>query len=56
MFKKRAGVFYRVGLDKARAASVVKGFENIPGKACVNRFHNHYASVNVGNLHARKTF
>ena len=66
MFRKRAGVFYRVkdheaaprGFrpDKARAASVFNGFENIPEKACVNRFHNNYASVNVGNLHTRKTF
>ena len=45
MFKKRAGVFYRVkdheaaprGFrpDKARAASVFNSFENIPEKACV---------------------
>ena len=30
--------------------------QNIPEKACVNRFHNNYAFVNVGNLHSRKTF
>ena len=59
MFKKRAGVFYLVqnheaqpsGFrpDKTRAASFLNGFKNIPGKACVNRVHNNYAFVNVGN-------
>ena len=47
MFKKRAGVFLlRVFLN---------GFKNIPRKACVNRVHNNYAFVNVGNKRARKT-
>ena len=32
-----------------RAVSFLKGFQNIPGKACVNRVHNNYAFVNVGN-------
>ena len=27
----------------------LNGFKNIPGKACVNRVHNNYAFVNVGN-------
>ena len=64
MFKKR-GVCYRVqnheaqpsGFrpDKTRAASFLNGFKNIPGKACVNRVHNNYAFVNVGNCHTRKT-
>ena len=59
MFKTQAGVFYRVlnpdaqpsGFrpDKTRAASFLNGFKNIPGKACVNRVHNNYAFVNVGN-------
>ena len=59
MFKKRTGVFYRVSNheaqpsgfrpDKTRAASFLKGFKNIPGKACVNGVHNNYAFVNVGN-------
>ena len=38
--------------DKTRAASFfffLNGFKNIPGKACVNRVHNNYAFVNVGN-------
>jgi len=64
MFKKRAGVFQyrvkttrrsRVVLDKTRAESFLNGFKNIPEKACVNRFQNNYAFVNVGNLHTRKT-
>ena len=42
--------------DKTRAASFLNGFKNVPEKACVNRFHNNYAFVNVGNLHSRKTF
>ena len=46
--KKRAGVFYD-------AASFLDGFKNIPGKVCVNRVHNNYAFVNVGNKHTRKT-
>ena len=64
MFKKQAGVFYRVlkheaqpsGFrpDKTRAASFWNGFKSIPEKACVDRFHNNF--VNVGNLHSRKTF
>ena len=37
------------------AASFLNGFKNIPGKACVNRVHNHHAFVNVGNYHMRKT-
>ena len=36
--------------DKTRAASVLKGFKNIPGKACVNRVHNNDAFVNVGKI------
>ena len=32
-----------------RAASLLNGFKNIPGKACVNGVHNNYASVSVGN-------
>ena len=57
--QKRAGVFYRVKTtrydrvvsrpDKARAASFLNGFKNIPGKECVNRVDNNYAFVNVGN-------
>ena len=41
----------RVVLDskKKRAASFLNGFKNIPGKGCVNRVHNNYAFVNVGN-------
>ena len=35
--------------DKRRAARFLNGFKNIPGKACVNRVHNNYAFVNVGN-------
>ena len=35
--------------DKARAASFLNGFKNIPGKVCVNRAHNNDAIVNVGN-------
>ena len=35
--------------DKTRAASLLNGFKNIPGKACVNRVHNNYAFVNAGN-------
>ena len=35
--------------DKTLAASFLSGFRNIPGKACVNRVHNNYAFVNVGN-------
>ena len=34
----------------------LNGFKNIPEKACVNRFHNNYTLVNVGNLHTIKTF
>ena len=59
MFKKRGGVFYRdlnheaqpsgFRPDKTRAASLLNGFKNIPGKACVNRVHNNYAFVNAGN-------
>ena len=30
--------------------SFLNGFKNIPGKACVNRVHNNYAFVNVGEL------
>ena len=41
--------------DNTRAASFLNGFKNIPGKACVNRAHNNYAFVDVGNLHTRKT-
>ena len=37
------------GPNKTRAASFLNGDKNIPGKACVNRVHNHYAFVNVGN-------
>ena len=46
MFKTRAAVLYR---DKTRAASFLKGFKNIPGKACVKRVHSNDAFVNVGN-------
>ena len=47
MFKKRAGVFYRVAprgfkSDKTRAPSFLNGFKNIPGKACADRLHNNY--------------
>ena len=58
MFKKRALLFYQVFYeaqpngfrpDKTRAASFLNGFKNIPGKAYVNRVHNNYAFVNVGN-------
>ena len=35
--------------DKTRAANFLNDFENIPGKACVNRVHNNYAFVNIGN-------
>ena len=42
--------------DETRAVSFLNGFKNIPEKACVNRFHNNYAFVNVVNLHTRKTF
>ena len=35
--------------DKTRAAIFLNGFKNIPGKACVNRVHNSYVFVNVGN-------
>ena len=52
MFKKRAGVFRP---DKTRAACFLNGFKNIPGKVCVNRVHNNYAFVTVGNKHTRKT-
>ena len=41
--------------DKTRAASLLNGFKNIPGKACVKRVHNNDAFVNVGNEHTRKT-
>ena len=34
---------------KTGAASFLNDFKNIPGKACVNRVHNNYAFVNVGN-------
>lgn len=47
MYKKRVGVFYRVkhheaqpsrfSPGKTRATSFLNGFENISGKACVNR-------------------
>ena len=39
-----------------KRAAFLDGFKNIPEKACVNRFHNNYAFVNVGNLHKSKTF
>ena len=45
MFKKTV-LLYPI---KKRAASFLNGFKNIPGKACVNRIHNNYAFVNVGN-------
>ena len=58
-------MFYRVLNHKAQpsgfrpyktcAASFLNSFKNIPGKACVNRVHNNYAFVNVGNRHTRKT-
>ena len=35
--------------DKTHAASFLDSCKNIPGKACVNRVHNNYAFVNVGN-------
>ena len=35
--------------SKRCAASFLKGFKNIPGKACVKRVHNNDAFVNVGN-------
>ena len=35
--------------DRTRAANFLNGFKNIPEKACVNRVHNNYAFVNVGN-------
>ena len=36
-------------IKHVHAASFLNGFENIFGKACVNRVHNNYAFVNVGN-------
>ena len=36
-------------IKQVRAASFLNGFKNILGKACVNRVHNNYAFVNVGN-------
>ena len=53
-----SGLKPRGAADKTRAASskTCCGFENVPEKACVNRFHNNYAFVNVGSLHSRKTF
>ena len=32
----------------------LNGFKNIPGKACVNRVHNNYVFVNVGNYSIRE--
>ena len=40
--------------DKTRAAIVLNGFKNIPGKASVERVHNNDAFVNVGNWDTRK--
>ena len=34
---------------KTRAASLLNGFKNIPGKACVKGVHNNDAFVNVVN-------
>ena len=54
MFKKKEQQCF-IGLpsgfkhDKTRAASFLNGFKNVPGKAYVNRIHNNYAFVNVGN-------
>ena len=31
--------------DKTCAANFFNGFKNIPGKVCVNRLHDNYASV-----------
>ena len=43
-------MFYRDKTpDKTRPASFLNGFKNIPGKGCVNKVHNSYAFVNVGN-------
>ena len=59
MFKTRTAVFYQdvkprgaakwFRPDNTHAASVLNGFKNIPGKACVKRVHNNDAFVNVGN-------
>ena len=42
--------------DKTRAVSFLNGFKNTPGKACVNRVHNNYAFVNVGNYSIREKY
>ena len=59
MFKTRAVAFYRdlnpqsqpscFRPHKTRAASLLNGFKNIPGKACVKRVHNNDTFENVGN-------
>ena len=36
-------------LKHVSAVSFLNGFKNIPGKACVNKAHNNFAFVNVGN-------
>ena len=59
MFKKRAEVFCwvrRVVLDPIKHVPRVFFFFflQLPENACVNRVHNNYAIVNVGNWHTRK--
>ena len=52
MFNKRAGGFFRwVALypDKTPPASLLNGFKNIPGKACLTGVDNNDAFVNVEN-------
>ena len=51
MFKSQAVVFASSGFrpDETRAASLLNGFKNIPGKACAKRVHNNDAFLNVGN-------
>ena len=64
MFKKRTECF--IGFETMRRSRVVldprkhlllfflNSFKNIPGKACVNSFHNNYAFVNIGNRRTKK--
>ena len=50
-------MFYRDKTpDKTRPASFSNGFKNIPGKGCVNKVHNSYAFVNVGNFMIREKY
>ena len=35
--------------NKTCAASFLNGFKNIPGEACVKRFHNNDVFMNVEN-------